>query len=49
MFWTNAPNLDMLVQKIDGMLAKKKKKKILTICLQKKIDDMFNAKEMLLA
>ena len=37
MFWANAPSLDMLAQKIDGMLA------------LEKIDDMFDAKHMLLA
>ena len=37
MFWANAPSLDMLEQKFDDMLA------------LEKIDDMFDAKHMLLA
>ena len=37
MFWANAPSLDMLAQKIDDMLA------------LEQIDDMFDAKHMLLA
>ena len=37
MFWANAPSLDMLAQKIDDMLA------------LEKTDDIFNAKQMLLA